>query len=81
MSGNGWDAAMEALEVNKARARQGLEKGRTPSLSVSRDYYEKKAADETLPLAERTMWQRLADEITQRLNDRDDPHQDQSRLF
>lgn len=81
MSGSGWDEAMHAHEVERDRARHFLSKGRSVSLSVSRDYYEEKAEDDTLPLAERSMWQRLADEITQRLNDRADPTEGQSALF
>lgn len=81
MGGNGWDEAMHAHEVERDRAKFFLSKGRSPSLSASRDYYEQKAEDPSVPLPERKLWQRLADEITQRLNDRDDPHKDQAGLF
>jgi hypothetical protein len=61
-------------------ARAGLRR-RTVGLGDQRDYYERMAADTSLPKKERTQWQALADELTARLGDRRDAPEEQAGLF
>jgi hypothetical protein len=72
----------EVLRHQNAVERLRLQLGtRTPSLKNQRDYFEEMAANEGLPEADRVLWARLAEEITQRLNDRDDASSQQPGLF
>lgn len=52
-----------------------------PSLSSTRDYYLSMASDPNQPPEHRELWQRLADEITRRLNDGAPMAESQGELF
>lgn len=54
-------------DVARARAALGT---KTPSLASQRDWYVKQAADVSNSGHDRVLWQRLADELTQRLGDK-----------
>lgn len=71
-----WEDA-HMREVEKVRSRLASQ----PSLKVSRDYYEERAADPETPEGDRPLWQALADELTARLGDRRDPNEGQGALL
>jgi len=62
------------------RARYHLRQARQPSLTAIRDYYVERAGDPETPPEVRGLWQRLADEISHRLND-GVPTEEQGSLF
>lgn len=65
-------------DVERVRANS---RSTQPSLREMRDYYLSKAAEQNGDTATADLWQRLADEITHRLNDGGPVNDGQSALF
>lgn len=64
-----WDEQQQAQEAARRVARAALSR-RTVGLKDQRDWFEERAADPLTPAKDRALWQRLADEVTVRLGDR-----------
>ena len=76
MTGEQW----RKHQALKARVKKHLQHRPTVPMTDQRDYYEKMAADDTIPKDQREQWQMLADDLTKRIGDRRDPG-DQPGLF
>jgi hypothetical protein len=76
MTGEQW----RRHQALRAKVKKHLQHRPTVPLKDQRDYYEKMAADDTIPKPEREQWQMLADDLTKRIGDRTNPD-DQPPLF